>query len=349
MSQKKGHENDLKGLRLLHDHRWLRKEELGILMWPRQAASVKSAEKIIRKWRSTKKKWIIERPLPKGAGTAIVLSERGAAHIGVTTGKDWGRHERNEQTKVSEWKPPRKWKHELYQSSLCACLTRLGYKVITEHTIRPWIAKKDRIPDGIVTGDTFRCWLEVESARKSGLLLRRMIRNLMSVATVPETRVCLDIKVTGAMLAFSRTQKDERPYRLAHLSRAVSAIRKEAQRDIPLILAIMEVDNAGAVIDVTLAKYVVKCDEASRVLDNVDWVRDDDRVWHGSWKNGIEFTYWRDGDKELPWSWEASIRTYGPHGQHRELGSGSARTAEEAKRAAYEGAMRNLTPDELGD
>ncbi len=344
MSQKKGHENDLKGLRLVHDHRWLRPMELGVFMWPRQATSIKSAEKIIRKWRA--KKWIIERTLPGGAGTAIVLSERGAAQIGAQTGKDWGDHKEDEETGSSNWHPPAKWKHELYQSSLCARLTRMGYKVITENTIRSFIGKKKRIPDGIVIGDTFRCWLEVESARKSGKLLHEMIRNLIEVATEPETRVCLDIKVNGAMLAFSPTQKDERSYRLAHLSRAVRAIRKKARRDISLWLAIMEVDHIGAVMDVTLAPYVVKCDEAARVLDEIDWVHDDDGVRQGTWKNGIVFKNWRHGST---WAWEASIKAKGPDGRSRTLDSGTAPTAEEAARAAYGGAMRNLTLRELSD
>jgi len=153
------------------------------------------------------------------------------------------------------------------------------------------------------------------------------------------------------MLAFSCTQRDERIYRLAHLSRTVTAIRKEAVRDIPLMLAIVEVDSAGAVIDVTVGHFVVKCDEATRVLDKVEWTRDDDRVWHGHWKNGIEFTYWRDGDPSLPWAWEASITTQvqGPErNATRELGSGNARTAAEAKKAACNAAMRNLTLKELG-
>jgi hypothetical protein len=352
MSQKKGHENDLKGLRLVHDHRWLRPEELGIFMWPKQKASLKSAEKIIRKWKAKKPKWIIDRPLPDGAGTAIVLSERGAAQIGAPTGKDWGDHELDEETGVSEWKPPRKWKHELYQSSLLACLTRLGYKVITERAIRSLTSRKKRIPDGIVTSPEFRCWLEVESARKTGPLHRTMVRTLISVATQPETKVFLDTTVNGAMLAFSSTQRDERTHRLAHLSRTVNAIRKEALRDIPLMLAIMEVDDAGAVIDVTLGRCVVKFDAAARVLDQVQWSRDDDGIWHGTWKRGIEFKYWPDGDANLPWAWEASISTGGKGGERdriRDLGSGHARTAEDAQRAAYSAAMRNLTSRELGE
>jgi hypothetical protein len=89
-----------------------------------------------------------------------------------------------------------------------------------------------------------------------------------------------------------------------------------------------------------------------RVLDQVDWARDDGGVWHGYWKNAIHFTYWPDGDAKLPWAWEASISTHGQGGERdhiRELGAGNARTAKEAKSAAYNAAMRNLTSKELGE
>ena len=350
MSQEDGHKNDLKGLRLVHDHRWLRARELGFLMWRKQKNSLKSAERIIRRWRT--KKWIIDRTLPDGAGTAIVLSEAGAAHIGASSGKDWGDHETNEKTGASEWKPPRKWKHELYQSSLLACFTILGYKVITERAIRSMVSRKDRIPDGMVTSAAFRCWLEVESSRKTGQLHRTMVRTLISAATQPETKVFLDTTVNGAMLAFSSTQRDERTHRLAHLSRTVTAIRKEATRDIPLWLAIMDVDDAGAVVDVTVGKYIVKFDAAARALDQVDWTRDEDGVWRGDWKNFVHFSYRPSGDPKLPWAWEASISTGtvgGDRDRHRELDAGNARTADDAKRAAYDAAMRNLTSRELGE
>lgn len=343
MSQRKGDENDRKGLRLIHQHRWLRARELGLFMWPRQKNPLKPAEFYIRKWKA--KNWILERHLPGRAGRAFVLSERGAAHIGESSGKDWGVHEVDAVTGVSEWRPPKKWKHELLQSSLLACLALRGWQFIAEREIRSLGAREDRIPDGVVFLNELRCWLEVESSRKSGKLLTRMVHTLISVATQPETWVFTDFTVNAAMLAFSSEQRDERQYQLNHLSRVAARIQKEAQRDVPLILAIMKVDEDGAVTDVTLDKYVVQFDAASLELAKVEWVTDDQGVRHGFWKAGIEFRLTREENTEEPWYWEVYQTDWDPRGaggKERFLESGNARTAKDAERAAYEAAIYHV-------
>ncbi len=348
MSRSQGAKNDRKGLQIVNALRCVRPTELGAFLWPRQRTSRKSAEALVRKWDA--RGWIIRRPLPDGAGCAIVLSERGAAEIHGRSGKDWGDHHLDERTGESVWRPPKNWKHELLQVSLLAWLRRRGYRVIPERILRGRGAQEDRVPDAIVMMFDHVWWCEVEHARKGGKKLRAMVQTLMSVAVAGDVPVCEGITATGAMLALVLDERDERGYHLNHASRVVNAIRKKARRDIPLLLAIMRVDASGAVVDVITGIYTVKSDTAQRVLGSIDWARDGDGVWHGPWRNGIEFSYSRTTEVGNRWYWRTTLSESKDHQRiEREVATGYARTAAEAKRAAYEAAVNNLTLRELGE
>jgi hypothetical protein len=347
MSRNRGAKNDRKGLQIIDAFRWIRPVELGAFLWPRSRLRRKNAEALVRKWET--RHWIIRRPLPNGAGSAILLSERGAAEIQGRTGKDWGDHDVDELTGETEWQPPKGWKHELLQVSLLAWLRRRGYRVIPERILRGRGAQEDRVPDAIVMMFDHVWWCEVEHARKGGTKLRDMVQTLMSVAITGDMPVCDAVTATGAMLAFVADERDERGHRLNHASRVVNAIRKKARRNIPILLAIMHVDGHGAVEDVIMGIYTVKSDIAQRVLGSIDWARDGDGVWHGLWRNGIEFSYSRTTEVGNRWSWRTTLSESEDHRRtEREVGSGTAKTAAEAKRAAYEAAVNNLTLKELG-
>lgn len=348
MSRTRGTKNDRKGLQIINGFRWIRPADLGRFLWPRQRTSRKSAEALVRKWEA--RGWIIRRPLPDGAGSAILLSERGAAEVNGRTGKDWGDHDVDDQTGESVWQPPKNWKHELLQVSLLAWLRRRGYRVIPERVLRGRGAQEDRVPDAIVIMFDHVWWCEVEHARKGGKKLRAMIQTLLSVASTGDVPVCDGVTATGAMLALVVDERDDRGHQLNHASRAVNAIRKQARRDIPLMLAIMQVDATGAVDDVTMGVYTVKSDTAQRVLASINWGRDGDGVWHGPWRNGIEFSYSRTTEIGNRWYWRTTLGESKDHRRtEREVGSGTAKTAAEAKRMAYEAAVNNLTLKELGE
>lgn len=348
MSRVRGAKNDRKGLQIINALRWIRPVELGAFLWPRTRSSRKSAEALVRKWEA--RNWIIRRTLPDGAGSAILLSERGAAEIQGRTGKDWGDHHVDELTGETVWQPPKCWKHELLQASLLAWLRRRGYRVIPERVLRSRGAQEDRVPDAIVLMFEHVWWCEVEHARKGGKKLRGMVQTLMSVAITGDMPVCDGVRATGAMLAFVADERDDRGHHLNHASRVANAIRKQARRDIPLMLAIMHVDANGAVEDVTMGVYTIKSDTAQRVLASIDWTRDDDGEWHGVWRNGIEFRYARTTEVGNRWYWRTTLSESKNHKRtEREVGSGTAKTAAEAKRAAYEAAVNGLTLRELGE
>jgi len=69
----------------------------------------------------------------------------------------------------------------------------------------------------------------------------------------------------GAILAFVADERDERGHQLNHASRVVDAIRKQARRNIPLMLAIMHVDVNGAVEDVIMGVYTVIRNDERRI------------------------------------------------------------------------------------
>ena len=348
MSRNRGAQNDRKGLQIINAFRWIRPAELGAFLWPRQRTGRKSAEALVRKWEA--RGWIIRRPLPDGAGSAILLSERGAAEIQGRTGKDWGDHHVDERTAESVWQPPRNWKHELLQVSLLAWLRRRGYRVIPERVLRARGAQEDRVPDAAVLMFEHVWWCEVEHARKGGKKLHAMVQTLMSVAVAGDVSICDGVTATGAMLALVADERDERGHHLNHASRVVNAIRKKARRDIPILLAIMRVDANGAVEDVITGIYTVKSDTAQRVLGSIDWARDGEGVWRGSWRNGIGFSYSRTTEVGNRWYWRTTLSETVDHRRtEREVGSGFAKTAAEAKRAAYEAALNNLTLRELGE
>lgn len=348
MSRNRGAKNDRKGLQIINGFRWIRPVELGAFLWPRSRFRRKNAEALLRKWEA--RGWIIRRQLPDGAGSAILLSERGAAEIGGgRSGKDWGDHHTDEVTGESKWQPPKIWKHELLQLSLLAWLRRRGYRVIPERALRGRGAQEDRVPDAIVMMFDHVWWCEVEHARKGGKKLHSMVQTLMSVAVAGNLPVCDGVTATGAMLALVADERDDRGYRLNHASRVVNAISKKALRDIPLLLAIMRVDANGAVEDVITGIYTVKSDIAQRVLGSIDWARDGDGVWHGPWRNGIEFSYSRTTEVGNRWYWRTALSESKDHRRiEREVASGTAKTAAEAKRAAYEAAVNNLSLRELG-
>lgn len=348
MSRNRGASNDRKGMQIIQAFRWIRLAELASFLWPRSRLRRKNAEALLRKWEA--RNWIIRRPLPNGAGSAILLSERGAAEIQGRTGKDWGDHHVDELTGESVWQPPKSWKHELLQVSLLAWLRRRGYRVIPERILRGRGAQEDRVPDAIVIMFDHVWWCEVEHARKGGKKLRDMVQTLMTAAITGDMPVCDGVRATGAMLGFVADARDERGHHLNHASRVINAIRKQARQNIPIMLAIMQVDANGAVEDVTMGVYTVKSDTAQRVLGSIDWTRDGDGVWHGPWRNGIEFSYSRTTEVGNRWYWRTALSESNDHRRtEREVGSGTAKTAAEAKRAAYEAAVNNLTLRELGE
>lgn len=354
-----GHELDRVGLLWLHGFRWLRPRELGALLWPEQPTYPKSGERRLRIWRE--RHWVIERELPDGLGTAILLGERGVealadltqGRVRTRSGKDWGEQvKREDRTGAVRWvwEPPRVWRHELLQASLAAWLRRNypTWVLYPERLLRR-PNSDDRVPDLLVIADDYpggarTFWCEVENARKSGQLMHTMARTLIDVAT--RGRTIRGLRATHAMLAFVVEQRDERGNRLRHGSRVRAAIQAHAEADVPIMVAPLEVNDATGATEVIRAGWgmtKLPADAEVRELKALHWETCDDGWRRAEWRYGVvlEVTRADDGDG---WVWRAVWRDRSrEHRGERELDGGRAPTRDEARAAAFK-AGRSKVP-----
>lgn len=229
-----GNENDIDGLTFIHRFGWLRPTELGRLLWPESASQRKNATKLVAKWR--KKKCVIERKLPENFGTALVLASAGVrvlADAGITakTGKNWG------DAVDGGWTAPATWRHQLLQTGVAALYLAGGYEIRTEPEIRRFGTDldTDSYPDLLIRAPDANdwAWVEVERARKTGRVRRRMgyqdklgARHKLA-ATLRSAALGLGFgpfNVRGAVVAFDADGVDERGYRSGHEARVARAL-----------------------------------------------------------------------------------------------------------------------------
>ena len=126
-------QNDLLGLGWINRFGWLRTAELGPLIWPKDRYAVDRTNRITRGWIA--RDLVIARPLPDGAGRALVLSACGArllreAGIEAQSGKDIG------EIVEGRWQAPATWRHDLISAGVLADLYVRGYQVSPERELR---------------------------------------------------------------------------------------------------------------------------------------------------------------------------------------------------------------------
>jgi len=217
---------------------WLRATELGRLMYPCDAHARKYAEKHLRKLLALG--MVIARSLPgRSAGMAYVLGQRGVQFLrdemgldGFHSGKHWG------TKKPGIWIAPNTWQHDLIATGVMAWFREhqpLVQIIYPEHVLRHWLPDARKHPDGLIVMDDatapFTYWLEVENSRKSGRNLDALVTAVIKASRgtpvtdydftqhAPVKRGLVAIKE----IAYSR---DDRGYRLDHLARIESTIRK---------------------------------------------------------------------------------------------------------------------------
>jgi hypothetical protein len=210
---------------------WLRATELGRLLHPGQPYSRKYAEAHLRKL--SQLRLVIARQLPGAdAGRAYVLSSPGANQLNDwrgerahTTGKDWG-------SMVSGvWSPPASWRHDLIATGVLSLLAEKGLDVYPESYLRRTEPDARKHPDGLIADreNCYSFWLEVENARKSGRNIDRLVEALAKASrATPVTAFDLvqDAPVQVGLVAINANARDERGYRLNHLQRVESTLRK---------------------------------------------------------------------------------------------------------------------------
>lgn len=250
-----GQENDRSALQLIHDFGWLRAPELGLLVWGERTHSTKYGERLLRKLAALH--LVIPRVLPLHAGTAFVLSQRGAdlvlenTGVAARTGKDWG------ETQAGVWTAPKWWRHDLLAHSFLARLSSEGFTVFPERKLRRENAV-DKLPDGIaISPNGFHVfWIEIESTRKSGRNMDLMAQALIRVAH-GKAPVLSGLTANEMMVCYAEGATDERGYRLDHRARVLSALQRHASDSIQVCLYKLSLkgfavaDFSGEVVTIT--------------------------------------------------------------------------------------------------
>ncbi|OSZ44448.1 hypothetical protein BVZ31_17425 [Alcaligenes faecalis] len=242
-------EHAAQALLRINQFTWLHATELGRLLHPGQQHSRKYAEAHLRKL--SQLRLVIARQLPgAGAGRAYVLSSRGASQLndwnggpGYSTGKDWG------STKDGVWLPPASWRHDLIATGVLSLLAERNLDVYPESYLRRIKPDASKHPDGLIANREkgFSMWLEVENARKSGRNIDKLVEALAKASRAnPITTfdIVQDAPVKLGLVAIDADARDERGFRLNHLHRIESTLRKTGLVK-PLPLAITWVTMKG--------------------------------------------------------------------------------------------------------
>ena len=210
-------ENDSLGLIAIAKFGWLRAREIGNVLWPTNQTRHTAGARITRRW--VKEKLVLERQLPRGFGTAFVLSKKGADFVNfeteyaqemdpVESGKKIGDH--IEQVDGS-WIPTRSWRHDLLACGFLTIAMGKGADVYSELEMRR-VAERGhankkgdkglKIPDGIFKAENSDEWsaIEVERSGKWSNKARSLAREIVDAGT--GGIIVLGKKVTRTIIVY---------------------------------------------------------------------------------------------------------------------------------------------------
>lgn len=168
---------------------------------------------------------LIPRLLPgRSAGTAYVLSAKGASQLNSwdqgahRSGKDWG------ATQDGSWTPPSNWLHDLWATGVLSFMAERDgvIDVIPETVLRSALPNAAKHPDGLILCKKNSLWLEIESARKTGSKHAQLVKAVVlasrgkPVSNYDQTK---ERPIDIGMLAMIATARDERGYNLDHWQR----------------------------------------------------------------------------------------------------------------------------------
>lgn len=266
-------QNDLDGLRNVHDFGWLRAAELGLLMWPENKTSAVSASRVIRSW--IKRELVTERVLPDRAGVAVVLAKKGVQLLAehgyeASTGSSWG------TAREGVWMPPSSWRHDLIATGVLCQLTKLGWDVLPEAALLRAPKKPIKIPDGLARPPASEDnpspswhWLEVEHAHKSGKRLKAMA-NALYLAAQGGIKAVDSIEAKGALVAYTDVLTKV-GHEIHHGTRVMTAVDAEAKVGDHLTIGLIHAKIAGAsVTEIVITNEKVRPNPGARVLRVLD-------------------------------------------------------------------------------
>ena len=279
-------ETEVRALQLIHEHKWLRPTELGILLFNRHTR--KYASKLLTKLR--KDRLIIERQLPERQGKALLLGKNGAAllrenGILAKSGKDWG------TLTDKEFRPSLTYKHDLLVAATAAALVD-EYDIETERNLEAYLcgAIPTKVPDGLLVRWDDResyVWLEVESARKTGRQytkkgyqpqaghFQKLINALIDAARGTTWGVVgREFRIKGACVAYDINAKNELGHKIDHRGRIERAIKAQIASDIEIMFVGLELSPTLVVTAVHRETVLLHSDKQQRLLNELCWHKD---------------------------------------------------------------------------
>jgi len=297
---------DAKGLLLLHRFGWLRTAELGKLLWPESTGSRQAADKLARSW--FERKLVLARPLPDGAGRALVLATAGVrvlAEEGCHAGSGKGIGTLTDE----RWVPPASWRHDLVAAGVLCELHRRGFDIVPEAELRRRAGLSVKLPDGLAIKDSQVLCLEVENSRKSGPQLRQLATAIGQVAA-GKAEALVGIRPTAALVAFVPGVLDERGYTISHQQRVRRAVQLTSKADVDIHWAECKLLGPAGVGAITFSRETIKSDHAgaiSRRLDAAGWVSQSDGTLCSAYDNHLVYV-WENDDAAGWWSYTIETR-----------------------------------------
>ncbi len=259
-------QNDIDGLSWVHRFGWIRTTELGPLLWPGSAAR-HQADRLARDWIA--RDLVLARPLPEGAGRALVLATAGVrlladAGIPASTGKDVG------QMVGGQWRPPLSWRHDLLAAGVLVDLHSRGWKVFPEREIRQRQSDLAKFPDGLAVRGADVAWLEVERAHKTGPNGRQLTDALCAVGT-GEAGTVLEHRPTVGLVAYCADARDSRGYAIDHRARITAAVAATTRKPVELMWARCTLRGPAGLGAVEFARETIQADRGAAILKRMSW------------------------------------------------------------------------------
>lgn len=287
--------NDFKGLRAVHQCGYLRAAELGRLVWPAQATSKKSAEKLIRSW--IERRLVIVRELPQRHGRVVMLATAGVrllaeGGVAAVSGKDIGQS----PGQHLPWEPPATWRHDLMALGVLSHLKTRGWVVMPELELRRHAVGMAKLPDGLARDPLNRWWwLEVENARKSGPAMRLLADAV--IATSQQQVVIAGIRPVGTMLAYTDSVS-ELGHQIDHRARVSAAVEEKARDPVQVMFARLTTRNYS-VEGIALEPATIAPARHAAILKKLNasgWVAEEGGVQAAHYAGFVAYVWPEDSD-----------------------------------------------------
>lgn len=297
-------QNTVTALHFVHQFGWLRVVELSTLMKHHTTTALEAGSRLARSLIS--RRLVLARRLPEGAGQVLVLATAGVrllAEFGIcaVSGKSLGR------SLGQHWIPSMTWKHDVLAHGVLCELHKRGYDVLPEAEIRRRAGNIAKLPDGLARApDGSWLWIEVESARKSGLHMRRLADAITAVSA-GHVEIC-GVLPSRSLVAYVGSSFDERGHRLNHRERVASAIAATARSDVQLTFAQCTRKGAAGIGSIQLMETTVAADRASAILKRLDasgWRCDEAAGVMKAHYGSCTAYVWQDPAAPGTWSYDA--------------------------------------------